>query len=155
VPPEEPDPNRVSLDRTRGRQLDIIIQAAIRRSGQSRDTAKALLAGHFAGPAYVWAVRAIEMYVKEVMLLPLYLEASGGDWDQSWKSIRETFSSGKWNRALRAVEETYGPLDAMKTEDNFGAPRMLTLRFYASFVGAAHPPDRQRAARKSTLSSSP
>jgi len=58
------------------------------------------------------------MYVKEVTLLPLFLEASGGDWDQSWKSIRDTFSSGKWNRGQRAVEETYGPPDVMKTEDN-------------------------------------
>jgi hypothetical protein len=52
------------------------------------------------------------------MLLSLFLEAAGGDWDQSWKSIRDTFGSGIWNRALEIVEETYGPLDAMKTEDN-------------------------------------
>jgi hypothetical protein len=58
------------------------------------------------------------MYVKEVMLLPLFLEESGGDWLQSWKSVQSTFESGKWTRSLKRVQEAYGPLDAMQTDDH-------------------------------------
>jgi hypothetical protein len=70
----------------------------------------------------VWAVRSIEIFVKEVMLLPLFLEEAGGEWEeewpQAWKKGRDTFSSGKWNRALRLIDTSYGPLDPMLTDDN-------------------------------------
>jgi hypothetical protein len=108
----------MTLDRAGGGQLDQIIQAAIRRSRASAEDARGLLDAQLPGPAYVWAVRSVEIYVKEVMLLPLFLAKSDGDWDGSWRRVRETFRSGKWNRALRTIDESYGPLATMTTDDD-------------------------------------
>ena len=66
----------MELDRSPGRILDVLIQTAIRRARSSIDQAHELVDAGFPGPAYVWAVRSIEIFVKEVMLLPLFLEAS-------------------------------------------------------------------------------
>jgi hypothetical protein len=67
-------------------------------------------------------VRSIEIFVKEVMLLPLFLEEiPDGDWDdvwaEAWKRIHKTFGSGNWNPAIRKIDEEYGPLDPMYTDD--------------------------------------
>ena len=110
-------PEGMHVDRTPGGHLDSVIKISIRRAHNSADTAKKLLGAQLPGPAYVWAVRSIEIFVKEVMLLPVYLESSDGDWQNSWTKVRQLFDSGKWDRALREVENTYGRLTPMLTED--------------------------------------
>jgi hypothetical protein len=109
------------LDRSPGGYLDEILKAAVRRSRGAAAEAHRLLEAGFPGPAYVWAVRSIEVFVKEVMLLPLVLEEIdlGADdhWEQAWKRVRELFGNGRWDLALRKVEEAYGNLDPMETDD--------------------------------------
>lgn len=70
----------------------------------------------------MWSVRSIEIFVKEVMLLPLFLEeAPEGEWDavwdHAWTRLRALFQNGWWKPALRKIDEVYGPLDRMRTED--------------------------------------
>ena len=108
----------VSLDRSLNGELDKIIRAAFAQVRTSLDTARSLLASNFYGPAYVWAVRSVEVYLKEVVLLPLFLETNDGDWVRARKSIRKLFRSGKWNEASKEINQAYGPLDSMLTENN-------------------------------------
>jgi hypothetical protein len=101
--------------------LDGLLKSAMLRARTSAAEGQALLDAGFPEPAYVWAFRSIEIYVKEVMLLPLFLEAIPGDdwearWTKAWRRIAETFDSGRWSAALRKVDEIYGPLDKMVTE---------------------------------------
>ena len=105
------------MDKTPGGELDNLIKTAIARSGASLAEAHALLDAGFPGPAFVWAVRSIEIYVKEVMLLPLFLEETHGDEELAWRKARELFDPSKWARAIRKVDEVYGPLEPMTTED--------------------------------------
>lgn len=104
------------LDRSIGGRLDSLLRTASVRAHASLAVARGLLATDFAGPAYVWAVRSIEIFVKELMLLPLFLEQTNGDWDTAWKRVRATFKAGRWNPALRLIDAAYGPLDPMLTE---------------------------------------
>ena len=110
--------NNVSLDRSLDGELDKILRAAIARVRVSIDTAQRLLASNFYGPAYVWAVRSVEVYLKEVILLPLFLETHYGDWRKARRSVRRLFGPGNWSRAIQKIEREYGPLDPMLTEDN-------------------------------------
>ena len=101
--------------------MDRLIRGASRRASQSADEAQRLLGVGSAGPAYVWAVRSLEIFVKETMLLPLLLERSNENalddaWPHVWAQLRDTFRSGKWDRALRLVGQAYGPLAPMMTD---------------------------------------
>lgn len=107
----------MTVDRSLGGRLDLIFRTAVARSNASLAVARALQDAGFASPSYVWAVRSVEVYVKEVMLLPIFLEQHDGDWRRAQRKIRDTFGSGHWRRAVRAVDEAYGPLDPMLTED--------------------------------------
>jgi hypothetical protein len=105
------------VDRSRGGFLDRAIQIAIARASESGDTSKRLLEAGFPGPAYVWAVRSVEIYFKEVVLLPSYLEEFDGDWERSWREVAALFGSGKWSRARRRLNHVYGQMEPMITED--------------------------------------
>lgn len=114
----------MKLDRRPGMFFDVTLQAAFQRAQASADQAQGLLDAGFPEPAYVWAFRSVEIFVKEVMLLPLFLEEIPGeddDFDEVWaearRRIEDTFGSGRWDNALRKVDEAYGPLDPMSTED--------------------------------------
>lgn len=100
----------------------VTLQAAFGRAQASADQAQGLLDAGYPEPAYVWAFRSVEIFVKEVMLLPLFLEElPEGDFDEVWaearRRIEDTFRNGRWDNALRRVDEVYGPLDPMVTED--------------------------------------
>ncbi len=112
----------MELDRRPGMVLDVILQAAIRRSQALADEAQAHLDRGFHEPAYVWAFRSVEIYVKDAMLLPLYLEEiPDGDWDavwaEAWRRIEKVFKNGRWTPALARIDEVYGPLEPMRAED--------------------------------------
>jgi len=112
----------MKLDRRPGMFFDVTLQAAFRRAQASADQAQGLLNAGYPEPAYVWAFRSVEIFVKEVMLLPLFLEEiSEGDFDEVWaearRRIEDTFKSGRWDNALKRVNEVYGPLDPMVTDD--------------------------------------
>ena len=72
-------------------------------------TAQRLLQGEaahlFAGAGYVWAVRSIEILIKEFILLSIFFEQSEGDWKKAWRQVRRTFKSADWNEAVRVVDE--------------------------------------------------
>jgi hypothetical protein len=114
----------MELDRRPGCFFDVTIRVAIRRSRDSAAEARRLLEAGFPGPAYVWAVRSIEIFVKQVMLLPLFLIEIEGNpdefdrvWGEAWQRIRDSFGSGRWDGALRKVDEAFGPLAPMRTDD--------------------------------------
>lgn len=107
----------MTVDRSLGGRLDGLVRTATAYSKSSLAEAQALLEAGFPSPSYVWAVRSVEIYLKEVMLLPLFLEQHDGDWRRAWRSIRNTFGSGNWRRAIREVDSAYGPLDPLLTED--------------------------------------
>ena len=60
----------MELNRAPGGFWDAIIRIAIKMSRDSAEEARQLLAAGFPGPAYVCAARSIEIFVKEVILLP-------------------------------------------------------------------------------------
>ena len=110
----------MELDRSPGRFFDVTIQAAVRRSRESVGEARRLLEAGFPGPSYVWSVRSVEIFVKEVMLLPVFLEEIDGTpdefdkvWAQAWKRIRDLFGNGRWDAALGKVEDAYRALDPL------------------------------------------
>jgi hypothetical protein len=114
----------MELDRAPGRFVDVTIQAAIRRSRDSVAEGRRLLDAGFPGPAYVWAVRSIEVFIKEVMLLPVFLEEIEGEpdafdrvWAEAWKRVGECFRNDRWDAALRKVQEAYGTLDPLPLTD--------------------------------------
>ncbi len=108
---------RVDLDRSPGSQLEQIVQTAIGRSRASLNEAQRLRDGGFAGPAMVWAVRSVEIFTKEVMLLPHFLEVTHGDWKLSWRKVRRLFDDGNWKVVLTTVDDAFGPLEPMLTDD--------------------------------------
>jgi hypothetical protein len=132
------------VDRSIDGRLDRLLRTAIIRARASLTFARRLLAANFPGPAYVWAVRSIEIFVKELMLLPLFLEQTDGDWNTAWIRVRDTFGAGKWNRTVRVIEESYGPLDPMLTETGeevWSLWKSVIVRYRGDIVhGMADPP---------------
>ncbi|MHB1209962.1 MAG: hypothetical protein ACYC1I_09695 [Acidimicrobiales bacterium] len=106
-----------SSDRTIGGELDMIIRTAISRSRRSLSLAEEMSAAGFHTSAFVWAVRSIEIFVKEVMLLPYFFEQTGGDFGASFKKAQKGLGASSWGRAMQIVDEQYGPLDPMVTDD--------------------------------------
>jgi hypothetical protein len=107
----------MTVDRSLGGRLDGLVRTAIAHSKSSLSEAQALLEAGFPSPSYVWAVRSVEIFMKEVMLLPLFLEQHDGDWRRAWRRTRKTFGSGNWRQAISEVDAAYGPLDPLLTED--------------------------------------
>jgi hypothetical protein len=114
----------MDLDRRPGCFFDVTLRIAIKRSRDSAAEARRLLEAGFPSPAYVWAVRSVEIFVKEVMLLPLFLieiEGKPDEFDRVWgearQRISDTFGSGRWDSALRKVDKAFGPLAPMRTDD--------------------------------------
>jgi hypothetical protein len=70
------------------------------------------------GPAYAWAVRSMEILMKEFMLLPMFLEELSGDLMRASKKARKLFGSSSWRRAMQVIQQKYGPLEPMLTEQN-------------------------------------
>jgi hypothetical protein len=114
----------MDLDRRPGCFFDVTLRVAIKRSRDSAAEARRLLEAGFPSPAYVWAVRSVEIFVKEVMLLPHFLieiEGTPDEFDRVWgearQQIKDSFGSGRWDGALRKVDEAFGPLAPMRTDD--------------------------------------
>jgi hypothetical protein len=111
----------VPLDRDPEGELAGILRVASLRAAYSLETAKRLLRGKYrklyAGCAYVWAVRSVEILFEEFMLLPYFLDQTGGDWKAARKKASRTFGSANWTKALETINGAYGPLDPMLTED--------------------------------------
>ena len=99
-------------------RLNGVLTVAMGRCVTSLDTARQLTAAGFNGPAYVWAVRSVEIFMREFALLPYFL-SSGRAFDEAWKKARRAFGGGgDWNQAMATVENACGEIDEMLTTDD-------------------------------------
>jgi hypothetical protein len=89
------------------------LKVASRRSGDSIQVARELLEMGYPSPAFVWAVRAVEIFYKEFLLAPYYYD---GDWARAVRKANKLFGSSNWDKAIAKVDEVFGPLDKMVTE---------------------------------------
>lgn len=71
-------------------------------------------AGHYS-PAYVWAVRSIEILMKEFLLTPTYV---GPDrpWPAALKKAAKHFGDSGWDRGYKELAQSVGPIDQMLTD---------------------------------------
>lgn len=67
------------------------------------------MAAGFPDAALVWAVRASEIFVREFVLAPHYVQA-GDDWTRAVRKARRDMDKG-WTVAMGKAEEWYGPFD--------------------------------------------
>lgn len=86
-----------------------------RNTKQSYETAAELADAGYWDPALVWAVRAGEILVREVLLFPIYFMQTG-DVSASFSRVADTFGSGKWKRSLRIAHEGHGIDDEPLTD---------------------------------------
>jgi len=89
------------------------LKIASQKAGDSIQVARELLELGYPSPAFVWAVRAVEIFYKEFLLAPHFYE---GDWGKAVRRANKLFGSSNWDRAVAKVDEVFGPLDKMITE---------------------------------------
>jgi hypothetical protein len=104
-------------DSPNAERLSAPLTVAMDRSFDSLQTARRLRAAGFNGPAYVWAVRSVEIFVREFALLPAFI-SSGLSFNQAYKKARSVLGGGNWVRAMARVVTEYGPIDPMLTTDD-------------------------------------
>lgn len=95
---------------------DELLKAASKRTQESLATARQLHAGGFFGPALIWTVRGVEIFFKEFLLTPHFLEQTNHDWQEALREAAKLFGSSSWSRAMVKINEFFGPLDPMLTE---------------------------------------
>src|SRR5262249_43285797 len=102
--------------------IQVHLVVASKRVGESMDEARKLLDAGFAGPALVWAVRSVELFVKAFLVTPVYFDGSESKgWGRAFKRASKDFGSSNWKKAMAVVQARYGPLDPMLTEDGADA----------------------------------
>jgi hypothetical protein len=96
---------------------DDLINAS-KRSEASLTWAKLLIQDGYAGPALVWAVRSVEIFLKEFVLAALFLGVGETpDWKRAVRKASALFESLSWRKALAKMDQEFGPLDKMTTHD--------------------------------------
>lgn len=81
-----------------------------------------LITEGFPGPAVVWAVRSVEIFLKEFVLTAVFLaEDNNHDWDRAVRKASKLFEKLKWHKAIARMNEEFGPLDKMTTADGHDA----------------------------------
>lgn len=93
---------------------------AVGRARGSLETARQLNDAGFPTPAFVWAVRSAEMFLRDCVLFCHFFEESG-DVDKALKKARRVLRKGKWAAAIRFVETEFGPFDQALTTDGENA----------------------------------
>lgn len=79
---------------------------------------KLLITEGFPGPAVVWAVRSVEIFLKEFVLTAVFLaEERDNDWERAVRKASKLFEKLKWQKAFAKMHEEFGPLDKMTTAD--------------------------------------
>lgn len=105
----------------RASPLDQLLEVAHRRALLSLEAARELQSEGFADPAFVWAVRSVEIFTKEWMLAPAYMTHEGLDLSRAMKRASRKFGSSNWQAAFHEIERLCGPIDPMLTEANADA----------------------------------
>jgi hypothetical protein len=114
------------------------------------DEARRLNAAGFHGPAYVWAVRAAEVFMRDFVLAPGFM-LEGLPWRKAWAKGSKILGPSNWSRAFAKADEWYGPFDEPLTTDNRNAWKAWTTgaiiaRGQVVHGHAIHPPTADEAA---------
>ena len=96
-------------------ELGAFLNFAWDRANRSLDEAKRLREHGSYGPALVWAVRAGEIFTREFLLTPIFLDEKH-DVPDALRRARKVFGSGNWIKAYALLEEHVGPIDSMVTD---------------------------------------
>lgn len=101
-------------------QVDVRVHRGIwlehrRRAAASLDESYRLGELGFTDPGFVWAVRAVEIFVRECLLFPIYYEELG-DLNAAYKKACKVFGSGGWGRSIDLATKFYGPFDQPLTD---------------------------------------
>ena len=81
---------------------------AKKKSDDSLATARALAAAGFPSPAFVWAVRSAEIFMREAVLFPYFYEQTD-DVPLAFRKAQQVFGNGsKWTKALAYVRDQFG-----------------------------------------------
>jgi hypothetical protein len=92
------------------------------RAAKGLEASRRLLEHDEPGPAFVWAARAVEIFVRECLLFPHYYERLG-DERAAYNKASRKFGSGNWVSALAIATAAYGPLDDPLTDSDEDAWR--------------------------------
>jgi hypothetical protein len=93
------------------------LTAANGRVAKALETSRQLLDAGFPSAAFVWAVRAVEMFVREFLMAPAYFDGGGyAEWMRAMKKARKAFGRNNWRKARAVVEKEWGPIAPLLTE---------------------------------------
>ena len=79
-----------------------------------------MLDAGFSSAAFLWAVRAAEILLRDFVLTPHFLE-QGLDWQEAMRRGSKVLGDSNWPKAFAKAEEWYGPFDEPITEDDRNA----------------------------------
>lgn len=66
----------------------------------------------------MWAVRSVEVFLKEFVLTAVFLtQDRDNDWDRAVRKASKLFERLKWQKAIAKMNAEFGPLDKMTTAD--------------------------------------
>jgi hypothetical protein len=74
-----------------------------------------LQAAGFNSAAFVWAIRAAEILMRDFLLAPYYLER-GYSFEEALERGSRDLGSAKWDTAFRLVAKRYGPFEPALTK---------------------------------------
>jgi hypothetical protein len=97
-----------------------LTQGGRSRAVAALEEARELTAGGFHGPAYVWAVRAAEVFMRDFVLAPHFM-LEGLSWPKAWARGSKVLGASNWAKAFAGANEWYGPFDEPLTTDNRNA----------------------------------
>lgn len=90
------------------------------RAVEALDEARALRRDGHPDPAFVWAVRAAEIFIRDFVLTPHYL-LEGLPWARASKRAAKVLGPSNWTKAFAKATEWYGPFDEPLTTDDRNA----------------------------------
>ena len=126
VKPPDPDATRTTASPLQEVATHVgvgeYLNLAWERANRSLDEARGLQTAGFHGAAFVWAVRAAEVFTREFLLMPLFIDEENGI-EGALRRARKVFGSGNWLKAYARLEEYVGPIDMMLTDTNEDAWR--------------------------------
>lgn len=103
------------LEKPEVSEIAAYLSLAWERANTSLETARDLQAAGFLGPSFVWAVRSVEIFTREFLLMPVLWQETN-DVSLALRRANKTLGSGNWAKAYATLEREIGPLDEMLTD---------------------------------------
>jgi hypothetical protein len=105
--------------------VDDVLIRGVTAGGRARavdalDEARHLHSAGFAGPTFVWAVRAAEVLMRDFVLTPHFL-LEGLAWEEAWRKGSKILGASNWTKAFATADQWYGPFDEPRTTDDRNA----------------------------------